>query len=66
MECTLPVSSVHGISHTRMLEWGAIAFSITVAVAYNFLDVKSSLQPQDIADLVLVYKPFYLLLDSVR
>ena len=26
MECSLPGSSVHGISQTRVLEWGAIAF----------------------------------------
>ena len=27
MDCTLPGSSVHGISQARVLEWGAIAFS---------------------------------------
>jgi len=27
MDCSLPVSSVHGIFQTRVLEWGAIAFS---------------------------------------
>ena len=27
MDCSLPGSSVHGISHTRVLEWDAIAFS---------------------------------------
>ena len=27
MDCSLPVSSVHGISQARVLEWGAIAFS---------------------------------------
>ena len=27
MDCSLPGSSVHGISQTRVLEWGAIAFS---------------------------------------
>ena len=27
MECSLPGSSVHGISQARVLEWGAIAFS---------------------------------------
>ena len=29
MDCSLPGSSVHGISQTRVLEWGAIAFSMT-------------------------------------
>ena len=27
MDCSLPVSSVHGISQARTLEWGAISFS---------------------------------------
>ena len=26
-DCSLPGSSVHGISQARVLEWGAIAFS---------------------------------------
>ena len=30
MDCSLPGSSVHGILQARVLEWGAIAFSITV------------------------------------
>ena len=28
MDCSLPGSSVHGICQARVLEWGAIAFSI--------------------------------------
>ena len=28
MECSLPGSSVHGIFQARVLEWGAIAFSL--------------------------------------
>ena len=27
MDCSIPGSSVHGISQARVLEWGAIAFS---------------------------------------
>ena len=27
MDCSLPGSSIHGIFHSRVLEWGAIAFS---------------------------------------
>ena len=30
MDCTLPGSSVHGIVQARVLEWGAIASSITI------------------------------------
>ena len=33
MDCSLPGSSVHGIFQARVLEWGAIAFSVT-----NFID----------------------------
>ena len=32
MDCSLPGSSVHGISQARVLEWGAIAFSATSAL----------------------------------
>ena len=28
MDCSTPGSSVHGISHERVLEWGAIANSV--------------------------------------
>ena len=28
MDCSLPGSSVHGILQARVLEWGAIAFSL--------------------------------------
>ena len=30
MDCSLPGSSVHGIFQAKVLEWGAIAFSIEV------------------------------------
>ena len=29
MDCSLPGSSAHGIFQARVLEWGAIAFSVT-------------------------------------
>ena len=32
MDCSLPGSSIHGISQARALEWGAIAFSIIKAM----------------------------------
>ena len=31
MDCSLPGSSVHGIFQARVLEWGAIAFSVSSA-----------------------------------
>ena len=30
MDCSPPGSSVHGIFHARVLEWGAIAFSAVI------------------------------------
>ena len=36
MDCSLPGSSVHGIFQARVLEWGAIAFSVwPVMMAYK-------------------------------
>jgi len=33
-DCSLPGSSVHGILQARVLEWGAIAFSIYYIYMY--------------------------------
>ena len=30
MDCSLPGSSIHGIFQARVLEWGAIAFSVSI------------------------------------
>ena len=32
MDCSLPGSSVHGIFQAKVLEWGAIAFSVMIAI----------------------------------
>ena len=39
MDCSLPGSSVHGIFQAKVLEWGAIAFSIghTRSCLINFV-----------------------------
>ena len=37
MDCSLPGSSIHGIFQARVLEWGAIAFSITLPKTLQFL-----------------------------
>jgi len=37
MDCNLPGSSVHGISQARILEWGAIAFSVLQFFSGNFI-----------------------------
>ena len=36
MDCSLPGSSVHGIFQTRVLEWGAIAFVVSLTSMYIF------------------------------
>ena len=36
MDCSLPGSSIHGISQARVLEWGAIAFSEVKLPLTNF------------------------------
>ena len=33
MDCNLPGSSAHGIFQARVLEWGAIAFSVIIWLA---------------------------------
>ena len=33
MDCSLPGSSIHGTFQARVLEWGAVAFSETIASA---------------------------------
>ena len=37
MDCSPPGTSVHGILQARVLEWGAIAFSIVVQQLYQFI-----------------------------
>ena len=44
MDCSLPGFSVHGIFQARVLEWGAVAFSLVYAETENFsLDKFNSL-----------------------
>ena len=40
MDCSLPGSSVHGTFQARVLEWGAIAFSIRPFTSLNFIGLK--------------------------
>ena len=41
MDCSLRGSSVHGISQARVLEWGAIAFSVTRSYELPNVDLSS-------------------------
>ena len=36
MDCSLPGSSLHGSFQARVLEWGAIGFSVTLLVVQYF------------------------------
>ena len=36
MDCSLPGSSIHGIFQARVLEWGAIAFSVNITRSLLF------------------------------
>ena len=38
MDCSLPGSSIHGIFQARVLEWGAIAFSVVMIELLNLFD----------------------------
>ena len=35
MDCSLPGSSIHGIFQARVLEWGAIAFSVSSIIVLS-------------------------------
>ena len=39
MDCSLPGSSIHGIFQARVLEWVAIAFSETLVLGTNKLNI---------------------------
>ena len=64
MDCSLPASSTHGIFQARVLEWGAIAFSISVSihVCKYILDILNSLSyPTIWFWLCICVKSFYIL-----
>ena len=42
MDCSLPGSAVHGIFQARVLEWGAIAFSIMLTLEGGKLRVQAA------------------------
>ena len=45
MDCSLPGSSIHGMLQARVLEWGAIAFSIQIT--YNLVTHLMALLPSN-------------------
>ena len=47
MDCGPPGSSIHGIFQARVLEWGAIAFSVSVSTfPKGVRDLRAKFQPQ--------------------
>ena len=46
MDCSLPGASVHGIFQARVLEWGAIAFSISEVESFQKLLITLDLRLQ--------------------
>ena len=42
MDCSLPGSSVHGIFQARVLEWGAIAFSLSLSLSHTHTHTNAS------------------------
>ena len=51
MDCSLPGSSIHGVFQARVLEWGAIAFSIatTRTMLFSIPQMDSNLKNSSIA-----------------
>ena len=46
MDCSLPGSSVHGISQARVLEWVAIAFSVNFCLGSQRSSVKALIKTE--------------------
>src|SRR5574341_867431 len=53
MECSLPGSSFHGIFQTRVLEWGAIAFSDNYCLVQAYYRIKQTVMKQNLIELYL-------------
>ena len=45
MDCSLPGSSIHGIFQARVLEWGAIAFSVDIVLIYYKYNMNQLILP---------------------
>ena len=47
-DCSLPGSSVHGIFQAIVLEWGAIAFSVSLIYTYINISINTYIQSIDV------------------
>ena len=43
MDCSLPGSSIYGILQARVLEWGAIAFSVWIWSVFKYLGMSNTI-----------------------
>ena len=55
MDCSLPDSSIHGIFQARVLEWGAIAFSVDICICHEIISTITLVNPH--TNLLLYYGP---------
>ena len=55
MDCSLPGSSVHGIFQARVLEWGAIAFSLLRGEEKRVAGVEKAVDQEGIWGLLRFY-----------
>ena len=52
MDCCLPGSSIHGIFHARVLEWGVIAFS-KVGIEGTYLNLIKAIYNKPMVNIIL-------------
>jgi len=57
MDCSLPGSSVHGIFQARVLEWGAIAFSVIFSKKVYLRDSSKEVKPREFSFLSCLVGP---------
>ena len=60
MDCSLAGSSAHGIFQARVLEWGAIAFSLDGTTACEILMLRITMETPGICSPVPWHSCFYL------
>ena len=55
MDCSLPGSSVHGICQARVLEWGAITFSMQYSVNITFICTGKQQQKNCVTHFIAIF-----------
>ena len=65
MDCSLPGSSVHGISQARVVEWGATAFSLSMAGSFLFFRSWFKCHFSDRSFLTMFLQLYYIAFSNV-